>query len=60
MFPIAFSVAFERECHFSIHHVKHLKWYVPESPKSTALQYYHNHPTVGHPGMTKTLVKSVN
>ncbi|TRY57025.1 hypothetical protein DNTS_023931, partial [Danionella cerebrum] len=40
-----------------IHPLKQLKLYVPESLKETVLKYYHDHPTAGHLGMTKTLAR---
>lgn len=41
----------------SVHPLKRLRLYVPESLKNTVLQYYHDHPTAGHLGMTKTLAR---
>jgi len=40
-----------------IHPLKGLKLYVPESLKGTLLRYYHDHPTAGHLGITKTLAQ---
>lgn len=37
-----------------IHPLKSLKLYAPASLRSTLLRYYHDHPTAGHLGITKT------
>lgn len=40
-----------------IHPLKSLKLYAPASLRSTLLRYYHDHPTAGHLGITKTLAR---
>ncbi|KAK3513971.1 hypothetical protein QTP70_000296 [Hemibagrus guttatus] len=40
-----------------IHPLKSLKLYTPASLRSTLLRYYHDHPTAGHLGITKTLAR---
>ncbi|RXN09687.1 Transposon Ty3-I Gag-Pol poly [Labeo rohita] len=40
-----------------IHPLKCLKLYAPTSLRGTLLRYYHDHPTAGHLGITKTLAR---
>ncbi|RXN02216.1 Transposon Ty3-I Gag-Pol poly [Labeo rohita] len=40
-----------------IHPLKCLKLYAPTSLRGTLLSYYHDHPTAGHLGITKTLAR---
>uniref|UniRef100_A0A3B1JE64 Gypsy retrotransposon integrase-like protein 1 n=1 Tax=Astyanax mexicanus TaxID=7994 RepID=A0A3B1JE64_ASTMX len=41
----------------SLHPLKELKLYAPESLRESLLIYYHNHPTAGHLGFAKTLAR---
>lgn len=41
----------------SLHPMKQLKLYVPTVIRPTVLRYYHDHPTAGHLGVTKTLAR---
>ncbi|KAL6475049.1 hypothetical protein MHYP_G00160890 [Metynnis hypsauchen] len=41
----------------SLHPLKELKFYAPESIRGSLLNYFHDHPTAGHLGITKTLAR---
>ncbi|KAL7871425.1 hypothetical protein SRHO_G00064080 [Serrasalmus rhombeus] len=41
----------------SLHPLKQLKLYAPESIRGSLLNYFHDHPTAGHLGITKTLAR---
>lgn len=41
----------------TLHPMKQLKLFVPTLMRHTVLQYYHDHPTAGHLGVTKTLAR---
>ncbi|KAI4897785.1 hypothetical protein NFI96_003241 [Prochilodus magdalenae] len=45
----------ERSC--SLHPLSDLKLFVPESLRGLLLKYYHDHPTAGHLGFTKSLAR---
>ena len=40
-----------------LHPFKQLKLYVPDSMRGCLLEHYHDHPTAGHLGVTKTLAR---
>ncbi|CAG6016244.1 unnamed protein product [Menidia menidia] len=41
----------------SLHPLKELKLFAPTSLRGTMLRYYHDHPTAGHLGVSKTLMR---
>ncbi|KAL6466998.1 hypothetical protein MHYP_G00248020 [Metynnis hypsauchen] len=41
----------------SLHPLKELKLYAPESIRGSLLNYFHDHPPTGHLGITKTLAR---
>ncbi|KAI4902621.1 hypothetical protein NFI96_007544 [Prochilodus magdalenae] len=41
----------------SLHPLKELKLYAPESIRGSLLKYFHDHPTAGHLGITKTVAR---
>ncbi|KAI4890217.1 hypothetical protein NFI96_009016 [Prochilodus magdalenae] len=41
----------------SLHPLKDLKLYAPESIRGSLLKYFHDHPTAGHLGITKTVAR---
>ncbi|KAI4899348.1 hypothetical protein NFI96_008696 [Prochilodus magdalenae] len=41
----------------SLHPLKDLKLYTPESIRGSLLKYFHDHPTAGHLGITKTVAR---
>uniref|UniRef100_A0A8C5G2M7 Gypsy retrotransposon integrase-like protein 1 n=1 Tax=Gouania willdenowi TaxID=441366 RepID=A0A8C5G2M7_GOUWI len=41
----------------ALHPLKELKLFAPTSIRSTLLDYYHDHPTAGHLGVSKTLAR---